>query len=312
MAERDGPPGERMGDAHRQLPTAQLGDSAVTSAAVAAHRGVGEHQHCPRFAAGQRLQHPGAGHWEAGRLSGDIDGFTCIGRRRGRTEQPFLAQHIDHQREVPGIVSIRLTVCAPHRSCSATSSRHALAIAQPAVAVSREAVRQQPAAAQARRPVCRRDRRRLRVRQREVEQPPGIVARQPQHLTAGDIAIHRRNAPVHYHLAPRNRQAIAHTRQRGAVSAQQERRLQRVAFRLLERQRRQFLIADATLRHHPRQRQRQVPADLPQSQRVHAARLVRRQSFRMLNRAQPAPNRCISHRSDLIQRARCSCSAKGR
>ena len=72
----------------------------------------------------------------------------------------------------------------------------------------------------------------------EVDQAVGVVERRPEHLAAGQVLEGRRDAAAQRHRRGVDRFGEAEARQRGAIGAHQEDRLDQVAARLLDRQRR--------------------------------------------------------------------------
>ena len=113
----------------------------------------------------------------------------------------------------------------------------------------------------------------------------GVVEGRAQHLAAGHVLEGGRDAPPHRHPAGVDRQAGGEARQGGAVGAQQEDRLDHVAARLLDRERRQLRIVERAFAHHPGDAEAQLlldlraasaPARLGSPRRSSASKLVRR------------------------------------
>ena len=105
-------------------------------------------------------------------------------------------------------------------------------------------------------------RRRVLSLETEVDQAMGIVERRPQHLPAGQILVGRGNAAAQRHCGGVDRLGEAEARQRGAIGADEKDRLDQVAARLLDRQRRYAAIVKGTLAHHPIDGERKLLVDL--------------------------------------------------
>jgi hypothetical protein len=95
-----------------------------------------------------------------------------------------------------------------------------------------------------------------------VEQPVCVVEGRAKQLPARQVLVDRRDAPLDQHLAGVHRLRMTKPRQRRPVGAEQEHRLDQVAARLLDRQRRQFRIIERALAHHPVDGKRQLPGNL--------------------------------------------------
>ncbi|XQU71663.1 hypothetical protein OJJOAM_004452 [Cupriavidus sp. H18C1] len=105
--------------------------------------------------------------------------------------------------------------------------------------------------------------------QREVQQALRIVIGRPEYLPARHVLEGRRDSPAQPHRAGIERQRVAEARQRGAIRAQQEHRLDLVAGGLLQGQRGEMRVVQRALGHHAGDGQRHLLADLGQRQFRH-------------------------------------------
>ena len=101
-------------------------------------------------------------------------------------------------------------------------------------------------------------------RRGEIQQPMRIVVGRAEHLAAGQVLEHRGNAAPHQHRCGIHRQRIGEARQGGAIGAQQERRLDQVALRLLHRQRGEFAVVQRAFAHRAVDRAAKLLFDLCQ------------------------------------------------
>jgi hypothetical protein len=109
---------------------------------------------------------------------------------------------------------------------------------------------------------CRRGRGRPRRLEIEVDQAMRVVERRAEHLSAGQILEGRGDAAAQGHRRRVERFSEAEARQRGAIGADQEDRLDHVAARLLDRERGDAPVVERALAHHAIDRQRQLLVDL--------------------------------------------------
>ena len=77
----------------------------------------------------------------------------------------------------------------------------------------------------------------------------GIVEGRAENLAAGNVLEGRGHPPLHPHRAGLDRLAGAEARQRGAEGADQEDRLDQIAARLLDRERRELAVIERALAH---------------------------------------------------------------
>ena len=102
-----------------------------------------------------------------------------------------------------------------------------------------------------------------------IEQPVGVVEGRAEQLAAGQVLVGRRHAPLDQHGAGVDRPCVAEARQRGAIGAHQEDRLDHVAARLDDGERGQFTVVERAFAHHPVDAERQLLDDLVEAQRRH-------------------------------------------
>ena len=104
-----------------------------------------------------------------------------------------------------------------------------------------------------------------------------VVEGRAEHLAAGQVLEGRRDAPLDRHGGGVDRLADGDPRQGRAIGTQQEDRLDQIAARLLDGERRQAAIVERALGHHAVDRQRQLLVDLGAAQlgqrRIAAPRL---------------------------------------
>ncbi len=104
-----------------------------------------------------------------------------------------------------------------------------------------------------------------------IEQAVGVVEGRAEQLAAGQILVGRRDAPLDQHRAGVDRPGVAEARQRRAIGANQEDRLDHVAARLNDGQRRQFPVVERAFAHHAVDGERQLLDDLVEANRRHGA-----------------------------------------
>ena len=75
----------------------------------------------------------------------------------------------------------------------------------------------------------------------------GVVVGGPQHLTTRQILEYRRHPTLDPHRRRLHRSRMGEAGQGGAIGTQQERGLDQVALRLLDRQGREFAVVQAIL-----------------------------------------------------------------
>ncbi len=93
----------------------------------------------------------------------------------------------------------------------------------------------------------------------------GIVEGRSEDLAARDVLEGRRDAAFGHHAGGVDRLRIAEARQRRAVGAQQEDRLDEVATRLLDGKCGERAVVAGAFGHHPVDRERQLAVDLVQA-----------------------------------------------
>ena len=143
------------------------------------------------------------------------------------------------------------------------------------------------------------------VGQAEIQQPMRIVVGGTEHLPAGQILEHRRDAPPDPHRRGIDRQRVREARQCRAIGAQQESRLDQIALRLLHGQRGKFPVVQRTFAHRAIHAAAELTLDLRQRQFRHrriAAPLLGQPGMRIVDRLLAALDRDIGHRSDLLDR----------
>ncbi len=124
--------------------------------------------------------------------------------------------------------------------------------------------------------------------QLRIEQPMGVVEGRPEDLAARNILEGRGDPPANLHRAGVDRLGGAEPRQGGAKGAHQEDRLDHVAARLLDRQRRQFAVIQRAFGHDPIDAEAQLFGDLRQRHFRNvaiAAALMRQQPMGVLDGA---------------------------
>ena len=77
----------------------------------------------------------------------------------------------------------------------------------------------------------------------------GVVEGRPEDLAAGNVLEGRGHPPLHPHRAGLDRLAGAEARQRGAEGADQEDRLDQIAARLLDGERRELAVIERAFAH---------------------------------------------------------------
>ncbi len=125
-------------------------------------------------------------------------------------------------------------------------------------------------------PLARRIRRRGRERgkigglgERVVEQPVGVVEGRAEHLAARQVLEGRGDAALDVHRSGIDRLRGAEAGERGAVGADQEDRLDHVAARLLDGERRELAVVERALAHHPIDRERELLGNLLEAELRH-------------------------------------------
>ncbi len=116
----------------------------------------------------------------------------------------------------------------------------------------------------------------------------GVVEGRPEHLAARHVLEGRGDAAAHLHRAGVDRLGRAEARQRGAEGAHQEDRLDHVAARLLDGERRQLAVVERAFGHHAVDAERKLLGDLGERQFRHvavAAPLMRQQAMGILDGA---------------------------
>ena len=116
----------------------------------------------------------------------------------------------------------------------------------------------------------------------------GVVEGGTENLPARNILEGRGNPAAHLHRAGIDRLGRAEARQRGAEGAHQEDRLDQVAARLLDRERRQFAVVQRALGHDAVDAERELLGDLGERQFGNiaiAAPLMRQQAMGVLDGA---------------------------
>ncbi len=125
-------------------------------------------------------------------------------------------------------------------------------------------------------------------RELRIEQAVGVVEGRPQDLAARNVLEGRGDAPLHPHLAGVDRLGGTEARQRGAEGARQEDRLDQVAARLLDRERRELAVIERALGHDAVDTERELLGYLRQRHLGHiaiAAPLMREQPMGVLDGA---------------------------
>jgi hypothetical protein len=102
-----------------------------------------------------------------------------------------------------------------------------------------------------------------------VEQPVGVVEGRAKHLAARQILEGRGDAALDVHRSRIDRLRGAEAGQRGAVGADQENRLDHVAARLLDGERRELAVVERALAHYPIDRERELPGNLLEAELRH-------------------------------------------
>ena len=97
----------------------------------------------------------------------------------------------------------------------------------------------------------------------------GVVIGRAQHLAAGQILENRGHPALDPHRRGFHRLGVGEAGQGGAIGAQQERGLDQVALRLLDRQRGEFTVVQRPLGHHPVDRATELLLDLGDGERRH-------------------------------------------
>ena len=116
----------------------------------------------------------------------------------------------------------------------------------------------------------------------------GVVEGRAENLPARNILEGRGNPPAHLHRAGIDRLGGAKARQRRAERPHQEDRLDQVAARLLDRERRKLAIVQRAFGHDAVDAERKLLGDLGQRQLGHitvAAPLMRQQAMGVLDGA---------------------------
>src|SRR5258708_11912491 len=116
----------------------------------------------------------------------------------------------------------------------------------------------------------------------------GIVERGPENLPARNVLEGRGNPATHLHLPGIDRLGRAEPRQGGAEGPDQEDRLDHVAARLFDRQRREFAVVERTFGHDTVDAERQLFGNLVKRNFGNvpiAAALVCQQAMGVLNGA---------------------------
>ena len=138
-----------------------------------------------------------------------------------------------------------------------------------------------------------------------IEQAMGVVEGRPEDLPARQILERRGDPAAHLHRAGVDRLGRAEARQRRAEGAHQEDRLDQVAARLLDGERRQFAVVERALAHDAVDGERKLLGDLGQRQFGHvavAAPLMRQQAMGVLDGAFAALDRNIHGQPPLTSR----------
>ena len=116
----------------------------------------------------------------------------------------------------------------------------------------------------------------------------GIVEGRAEHLAARQILECRGDAALDLHRGGVDRLRGAEAGERGAVGADQENRLDHVAARLFDGERRELAVVERALAHHPVDRERELLGNLREAELRHggiAAARLGEQRVRVLDGA---------------------------
>ena len=231
----------------RDLADADLADEGV-AVAVAALHGIAEAEHEALVAARHRLQADIAIGGEGDGLAGEIEGARITFRRCFLFHKPLGAEDVGHARHV-GVEGFHVMLgLDPSIACRGCAGGAFL---------SRDG-RVKP------------DHDVRGIHQRKIEEPVGIVIGRTEHLAAGQILVGRGDAAADRHLGRVERLGRAEARQRRAIGPHQEGRLDRIALRLLQRQRREIGIVERALVHDAAAGETHLLADLRDGELRHA------------------------------------------
>ena len=104
-----------------------------------------------------------------------------------------------------------------------------------------------------------------------IEQAVRVVEGRAEHLAARQVLVSRRDAPLGVHDRRIDWTRIAEARQCGAVGAHQEDRLDQIAARLHDGERRELPVVERALAHHPVDAEAELLDDLVEPERRHVA-----------------------------------------